>query len=153
MAAVYSATIIVVGFDMMYYEFGSIILAILEMLQGNLQKAIESKDLDAIKRVVDHHSELNEYFLKFKEIFAPVIFNRFLVSSITLCVLGFQIIVLKDQVKRINMIAYLLVILMKLMTYAYIGSQISNKVRFGFHKITINFINKNLELGIQRISF
>jgi hypothetical protein len=124
---------------MMYYEFGSIILANLEMFQGNLHKAIESANSDSIKRVVDHHNELNDCFLKFKKIFTPVIFNRFFVSSITYCVLGFQIIVLKDQVKRINMTAYLLVILMRLFIYAYIGSKISDKVRFGFHKITINF--------------
>jgi hypothetical protein len=77
---------------MMIYEFGSIFLDSLDKLHWDIRQAIKNRDLDSLKRVIDNHNKLSECFLEFKSIFAPVIFSRFLLSSITFCVVGFHLI-------------------------------------------------------------
>jgi hypothetical protein len=60
-----SGNLIVVVFDMMIYEFGSIFLDSLDKLHWDIRQAIKNRDLDSLKRVVDNHNKLSECFLEF----------------------------------------------------------------------------------------
>jgi hypothetical protein len=89
---VYSGALIMVAFDMLIYEFGSIFLGNLDMLHYNIRQAIKDRNIKSLEKAIQNQNELTELFLDFKSIFASAIFSRFLLSSFTFCVIGFHMI-------------------------------------------------------------
>jgi hypothetical protein len=88
----YSVTLIIVAFDMLIFEFGCIFLGDLDMLHCNIRQAIKDRNIKSLEEAIQNQNKLTDLFLDFKSIFAPAIFSRFLLWSITICVVGFHMI-------------------------------------------------------------
>jgi hypothetical protein len=89
---VYSGCLILVAFDMLIYEFGSIFLGNLDMLHCNIRQAIKDRNIKSLVKVIQNQNELTDLFLDFKSTFASAIFSRFLLSAFTFCVVGFSLV-------------------------------------------------------------
>jgi hypothetical protein len=95
----YFVVILVVAYDGIFFEIGSVIVGNLIKLQVDLQKCIAKRDENCVKKLVDEHNQIVECFEKFKMIFGPVILNKFLISAISICMLGFQIVAVRFEKK------------------------------------------------------
>jgi hypothetical protein len=95
----YFVVVLVVAYDGIFFEIGSVIVGNLIKLQINLRKSIAKRDKNCVKKLVEEHNQIAECFEKFKIIFGPVILNKFLTSAISFCMLGFQIVAVRFEKK------------------------------------------------------
>lgn len=82
-----------------------------ESFDGDKKKFVESHQI-----ILDLTENLNNYFM-------PVIFIQFVISSVLLCVIGFQVVVAESFVKQIISAIFGMGIIIQLYIYCY-GGQI-----------------------------
>jgi hypothetical protein len=143
----YSATLMIVAFDMLIYEFGCMFLRNLDMLHCNIRQAIKDRNIKSLEEAIQNQNELTELFLDFKSIFASAIFSRILLSSFTICVIGFHMIFVRfvtfenswcnlsnfeiqveDAIRKFLHLGLLMIIWVKLFMYSNMGTKILLKV-------------------------
>jgi len=79
------------------------------------------------KKFVKQHQKLLELSTTFKKLFKPIVFTQFLVTSMLLCVLGFQLVVFESFVKKFFTSMFGLTVIIQLLFYAYGGQMIMDK--------------------------
>jgi hypothetical protein len=151
--SLYIGTYVVVifntAFDAIFFESGSVIVGNLKILQWNLKKVVKNRDKKSMKGIIETHNKIEGCFMKYNEIFAPAIFNRFLTSGISICVLGFQLILHKSVLKMMSSIFYLILAWMKVLIYSYLGQIITDEV----YKIIANHLENVMQILILILEF
>jgi hypothetical protein len=140
----YAVVIFNTAFDAIFFESESVIVGNFKIMQWNLKKAIKNRDKKSMKDVIEIHNKIESCFMKYNEIFAPAIFNRFLTSGISICVLGFQLILHKSVLKMMSSIFYLILAWMKVLIYSYLGQIITDEV----YKIIANHLENVMQILI-----
>lgn len=80
------------------------------------------------KRVfIEKHCHLLSLSKELNNLMKFIIFIQFLMSSLNLCVLGFQLVMLEDFLKRIVTVFYGLAIIIQLFIYSFGGQLILDK--------------------------
>lgn len=79
------------------------------------------------KKFVEDHKELLELAKELNDLIGSAIFIQFLISSMLLCVLGFQIVVLEDIFQRFAVAIFGLAIIIQLFIYSYGGEILMDK--------------------------
>jgi hypothetical protein len=104
-----------VGVDSFFYCSCSNLSAHFEILS-------ESYDGDK-KKFIEKHQTILSLTEELNDIFKPVVFIQFLISSTLLCVLGFQLVMLQGIKERIVVVTFAMAVIIQLFIYAY-GGQI-----------------------------
>jgi odorant receptor len=86
----------------------------------------ESFDGDK-KKFIKKHQELLSLADEIDRLFKPIIFAQFMISSMLLCVLGFQLVMHRDLFKRLVVTVYGLAIIVQLFYYSYGGQLVMDK--------------------------
>jgi odorant receptor len=79
------------------------------------------------KKFVDRHQDLLELAKEINDLYRPMIFTQFLTSSMLLCVLGFQLLMLKSFFQRLFVATFTLSIIIQLFVYALGGQLVLEK--------------------------
>lgn len=86
------------------------------------------ESFDGVKaKFIKRHQTLIEVTENLKHLVKPIVFAQFLISSINLCVLAFQIVALDSISTKIITIPFLLSIIIQLFIYSYGGQLIMEK--------------------------
>jgi odorant receptor len=102
----------------------------------------ESFDGDK-KKFVEKHLEILDLVKELNETFKQVVFSNFLLSSLLLCVLGFQLVMIESFAGRIVPATFGVSVAIQLFVYAFGGQLIidkSNEVARDFYDIDRNFL-------------
>jgi odorant receptor len=79
------------------------------------------------KKFIKKHQELLELSETLHKLFKPIVFAQFLFSSMLLCVIGFQLVMVHDFFKRAVVAFYGLAIIIQLFYYSYGGQLLMDK--------------------------
>jgi hypothetical protein len=127
-AAIYTSVVLNSAYDAILFEIGYSIVANFKVLQWDLIKAVEIRDKKLLKHIIDTHNKIEESFTNLNKIFAAAIFNRLLTSAISICVLGFQLIVSHNFLGIILPVVYLILVWIRVLVYSYLGQIITDEV-------------------------
>ncbi|CAO1433248.1 unnamed protein product [Diamesa tonsa] len=97
------------------------------------------------KSFIKCHQEIIVLCNDLNEIYVPVIFTQFLVCSVLLCGIGFQLVMTPDIFKILVLLAFSSAILIQLFIYAYGGTLIMEESG----AVADNIYSKELLLSIQ----
>lgn len=86
----------------------------------------ESFDGDR-KNFIEKHQIIYKLCEDLKTLIKPVIFTQFFLTSINLCVIGFQLVMLDGLIKRIVPLFFGIAIIIQLFIYAYGGQCVLDK--------------------------
>jgi hypothetical protein len=126
--AIYTVVVLNTTLDAILFEIGYSIVGNFKVLQMDLKMAVENRDKKLLKLMIDTHNKIEECFTKLNKIFAAAIFNRLLTSAISICVLGFQLIVSHNFLGMILPIVYLILAWIRVLVYSYLGQIITDEV-------------------------
>jgi len=79
------------------------------------------------EKFVTQHQRLLKLVVNFTHVFEPIIFTQFLMSSMQLCVLGFQLVVLQSLYQRLVVTFFAIAIIIQLFIYCYGGQNVMDK--------------------------
>jgi len=79
------------------------------------------------KKFIKQHQKLLKLSETFNKLFKPIVFTQFLVTSMLLCVLGFQLVVFDSFVKKFKASTFGVSMIIQLLFYAYGGQMIMDK--------------------------
>jgi hypothetical protein len=127
-AAIYTSIVLNTAYDAILFEIGYSIVGNFKVLQMELKMAVENRDKKLLKLMIDTHNKIEECFTKLNKIFAAAIFNRLLTSAISICVLGFQLIVSHNFLGTILPVVYLILVWLRVLVYSYLGQIITDEV-------------------------
>jgi hypothetical protein len=127
-AAIYTVVVLNTTLDAILFEIGYSIVGNFKVLQMDLKMAVENRDKKLLKLMIDTHNKIEECFTNLNKIFAAAIFNRLLTSAISICVLGFQLIVSHNFLGTILPIVYLILAWIRVLVYSYLGQIITDEV-------------------------
>ncbi|CAO1423916.1 unnamed protein product [Diamesa serratosioi] len=113
------ATYATVAVDTLFFGFCLNICA-----HFNIIRSLTFADNLNYRGFVKYHQEILELCSCLNGIYFPVIFTQFLVSSVLLCVIGFQLVMAPDFFKILVLFAFSCAILIQLFVYAYGGTLI-----------------------------
>lgn len=86
----------------------------------------ESFDGDK-KKFIKKHQQLLALIEKLKKLYEPIILAQFLITSLLLCVLGFQLVMFHTFLKRIVVAFFGLAMVIQLFVYTYGGQLVMDK--------------------------
>jgi odorant receptor len=86
----------------------------------------ESFDGDK-KKFIKRHQELLDLVETINKLYAPIILAQFLIASMLLCVLGFQIVMFKSILKKVVVAFFGLAMIIQLFVYTYGGQLVMDK--------------------------
>ena len=82
-------------------------------------------EIDEVKSIIRYHQRILALCDDLKEIFVPVVIWQFMLSSVLLCVVGFQLLSFVGQAMMICYIAYFSAISIQIFLFSYAGTQIT----------------------------
>jgi odorant receptor len=85
---------------------------------------------DNRKKFIEQHQEILKLCEDLKRLTKPVIFTQFFLTSMQLCVIGFQLVMLEGLVKRIVPAFFGVAIIIQLFIYSYGGQTVLDKSSF-----------------------
>lgn len=86
-------------FDILFHDFGMIILCALENVKLKFTEAVELRDKKRMIEAIELHKSVIESFEKLKVLYSPIIFNKCLHIALVYCVCGFQIVMVRKCLK------------------------------------------------------
>lgn len=110
-----------------------------------LRKSFESPDK---KKLIKYHQKILKLSNNLNNLVKPVVFTQFLISSLLLCVIGFQLVMIASIFKRVVALVFGLAIIIQLFIYSFGGQQIMDKSFTATSKIYD--LDKDYRLVIMR---
>lgn len=104
----------------------ALFLGICLNLGGHLEALRESYDNDKPK-FIRRHQKILELAEELKKLIKPIIFIQYLITSIVLCTLGFQLVVVDSFFKRVVTSVFGFAMTIQLFIYSYGGQFIMDK--------------------------
>jgi odorant receptor len=86
----------------------------------------ESFDGDK-KKFIEKHQEILDFIENLNKLYAPIILAQFLVTSMLLCVLGFQIVMSQSVLNQLGVLFFGFAVLIQLFVYTYGGQLVIDK--------------------------
>lgn len=111
-----------VGVDALFLGLCLNICAHFDILRNSL------KDFDGdTKKFVSDHQTVLDLAENLNHLFKPIVFAQFAISSMLLCVLGFQIVMVENFFKKIIFIGFGFSVIIQLFSYSFGGQLIKDK--------------------------
>jgi gustatory receptor len=79
------------------------------------------------KEFIEEHQKVIDLASDLNMLIKPIVFTQHLVSSLLLCVIGFQLVMLHDLYKRLAAFFFGLAAMIQLLMYSFGGQQIMDK--------------------------
>jgi gustatory receptor len=109
---------------------------------------LEMSDRMELRNFVENHRQVLDMAARLNYLVKPIIFVQFLVSSLILCIIGFQLVMFQSFYKRLVALLFGTAVIIQLFIYSFGGQQIMDK--------SINVsgkmynLNKNYRMIIMR---
>jgi odorant receptor len=127
--------ILQVGVDSLFFGLCLNICAQFDILR-------ESFDGDK-KKFIENHLKLLDLVKELNRFYKPIVFAQYFISSMLLCVIGFQILMHANYLDRVEDLMFGVAIIIQLFIYSYGGQLIVDKslsVADGFYELEKDFI-------------
>lgn len=86
------------------------------------------KDMKRISEIIKNHCDLIENFSVLEHLFSVSILVNYIMSSLIICLVGFQVVAGEDSFVIIKFLLFLICSLLQTMTMSYFGNQIIERV-------------------------
>lgn len=136
--------------NMTFFTLAGILVKYLQVIQSDFETAIKEREYGKFKEIINIHNEIVRCYKKLNSIYAPLIFQRYIMSGSCICVIGFNITsVIKlirtktfqylhpflnyfqssDTPKKIYSFLLFCTVLCGIAVYTYIGDKLTKEVQ------------------------
>jgi hypothetical protein len=136
------------SFDFLFLACGLFICSYFKTLQKRLENLTPGDANSKINEIIEDHNRILKIFEDFNKAFAPILIEKFMLTAILICVLGFQLLVVSfleiffkfsvknsflqsdDIPKMISSVLFLICTFIGLFIYCVISTWIQMEVIF-----------------------
>lgn len=119
------ASTIIETFDSIFFEFGITVVEYMRVTRIQVDHIKSKKDL---KKIHDKQILISDLMKQINEYFWVSLFVQYLTIAVSICILGFQLLEMKDLSMTVTHLGYVLSQMSRLCVINYVGDKIRDEV-------------------------